>query len=353
MRACGRITGGPGWGDRTSRTRVGLPIVAAVLATFMPAWNTDASAQRAGADWARKMFDVTEYDFRTVGRGTKSEYAFRFRNPYNEDVHVAALRTSCGCTTPSVEIDTLKTHQESAVVATFNTNTHVGDKNAVITVVFDRPTYAEVQLRVHGNIRTDITFDPPEIDFGRIPAAGADVTRELTVRHIGNPNWRIEDVRSHCEGLRVRLSEPTVDRGGVTYRMVVRMAEPPAEGDIRGRLTIVSNDPRFSTTEVSVRGRVRPALEVSPVSMALGTVASDAIVTRRLIVRGDAPFEIRRIVIDDDRLSCDPPAGSKKLHLLTVRYRGDGSGEPIDGDVTIETDLDGKVARCPVAATVR
>ena len=57
----------------------------------------DASAQ----EWAKKMFKVTSHDFGTVARGAKAEFAFEFENIYEEEVHIASVRSSCGCTFPA------------------------------------------------------------------------------------------------------------------------------------------------------------------------------------------------------------------------------------------------------------
>jgi hypothetical protein len=202
------------------------------------------------------MFPVTSHDFRTVGRGTKSEYHFEFTNPYQEDVHIAKVRTSCGCTTPSVTQDTVKTHETAAVVATFNTRTHIGQKAATVTVVFDKPYYAEVQLKVSGFIRTDITFDPPEVAFGEIPE-GQPREREVVITHSGNRDWKITDVRSHCTNLQVRLDPPERTTSTVRYRMLVRLDDSMDDGDFRERLTLISNDRDFPTTEMAGRRAVR------------------------------------------------------------------------------------------------
>ena len=37
-----------------------------------------------------------------------------------------------------------------------------------MTVYFDKPTYAEVQLQVAGFIRSDVVLQPGEIDFGNV-----------------------------------------------------------------------------------------------------------------------------------------------------------------------------------------
>ena len=72
-------------------------------------------------EWANKMFNVTNHNFGTVARGSKTEFRFTFRNLYKEDLHVVGVRTSCGCTSPEVTKRDLKTHETSEVVAKFNT----------------------------------------------------------------------------------------------------------------------------------------------------------------------------------------------------------------------------------------
>ena len=75
-------------------------------------------------------------------------------------VHISGVRASCGCTTPSISKDTLKTWETGAIIAKFNTDSFLGKKSATLTVTIDKPFYAEVQLNVAGYIRSDIVFNP-------------------------------------------------------------------------------------------------------------------------------------------------------------------------------------------------
>lgn len=318
------------------------------LGLLLPASGQSASAQ----SWADNMFKQKSHDFRIVGRGTKSEHYFEFTNLYEEDVHVAAVRTSCGCTTPMLTSDTLKTHETASVIATFNTSTFIGQKSATITVVFDRPSYAEVQLKVSGFIRTDITFDPPEVNYGEIPC-GEPQEQEVVITHSGNSAWEITDVRSHCRNLQVRLNPPDRTPGMVRYRMLIRMDDSMPEGDIRERLTLISNDRDFPTTEMAISGRVRPTISVSPASVSLGTTATDGVAERKLVVRGEEPFEIMDVQCADRRFEFEVPVGEKKVHFVKLRFQGNGTAEAISQEIRIVTDLPGgKSASCVVTGTV-
>ncbi|WP_231615908.1 DUF1573 domain-containing protein [Novipirellula artificiosorum] len=298
------------------------------------------------------MFKVHSHDFRTVGRGAKCEFHFELTNPYEEDVHISAVRSSCGCTTPSITKETLKSRETGAVVATFNTNTFIGQKGATFTVVFDKPYYAETQLKVSGYIRTDITFDPAEVAFGEF-RAGEPQQREITISHTGNSNWRITDVRSHCTSLQVRLNPPELSPGLVRYRMLVSMKEDVPEGELHERLTLISNDREFPTTEMAISGRARSAVSVSPAAVTLGTSAADAVIDKRLVVKGDEPFEVKDVVCGDQRFEFEIPVGSKKLHFIKMRFLGDGKAGRIAQEVKIVTDLPGEQsATCMVTGTL-
>ncbi|TWU21095.1 hypothetical protein Pla52o_41280 [Novipirellula galeiformis] len=323
-----------------------------VLLASIVLFSVFSASAAPAQDWADKMFEVKTHDFRTVGRGTKSEFHFELTNKYEEDVHIAAVRSSCGCTTPTLTKETLKTHETGAVVATFNTSSFVGQKSATITVVFDKPFYAETQLKVSGFIRTDITFDPPEVAFGEF-AAGDPQEREVVITHSGNSNWRITDVRSHCESLQVRLQPAELAPGVVRYRMRVKMKDSMDEGEIHERLTLISNDRAFPTTEMSISGRVRAAISVSPAAVNLGSNAPDAVIEKRLIVKGDEPFEVKDVLCSDDRFEFEIPVGSKKVHFIKVRFKGDGTEGSIAQKIRIVTDLAGdKSASCIVTGSL-
>lgn len=311
---------------------------------------TTASADE---NWAKKMFSETEHDFRTVGRGTTAEHYFKFQNLYEESVHVSAVRSSCGCTTPTVSKDTLATHETGAIVAKFNTSTFIGSKAATITIVFDQPFYAEVQLQVRGNIRTDITFDPPEMDFGETKV-GETKTRSIKITHRGNSQWRIQDVRSHCSDLAVKLSAPQTKPGIVEYEMQVRMKESMSEGDIHEQLTLVTNDSQFPTIEMSVAGRVRSTVSVSPAAVSLGISTPGQTTSKRLLVRADEPFEIREVRCADKRFTFEIPEGKKKIHFVQMTFTAGDSADSITQKIEIVTDLPGdKAAECVATGTVR
>lgn len=302
-------------------------------------------------DWAVKMFSATEHNFGSVAHGAKAQFPFVIKNIYKEDAHIASVQSSCGCTTPTIAKRDLKTHESTEILATYNTKAFLGEKGATITVIFDKPYYAEVQLNVSGYIRDDVTFEPGEINFGEVDQA-TTTERTVEISHIGRSDWAIVDVTSPSKSFAVELSEPTRRGGKVSYQMTVRLKDDAEPGFFQDRLTIVSNDRTSQRIRLFTQGRIVSPLTVSPASLFIGNLESGESVTKQLVVRAKKPFSITAIACNDARFEFDePPTEKKMLHFIPVKFVGDAAAGKIAQEIKIETDL-GITATCMATATI-
>ena len=311
------------------------------------------AAPASAQDWAKQMFSETSHSFGTVAKGAKTEYRFTFRNKFKEDVHVVGVRTSCGCTTPSVTKKDLKTHETSEVVAVFNTKTFVGQHGATLTVTFDKPFRAEVQLRVTGNIRGEVTFEPPFIDLGNVDI-GKEVERKVRVTHLGGTPWVIKDVRSLNSNYAVTLSQPLHTGTQSVYDLTLRLKPETPAGDLKGQLLLVTNDPRAEQIPMDVEGRVVAEVTVSPQLLALGTVSPGKSVTKNVVVRANRPFKVTGVECGADGcITCPVKDAAAPVHILPVTFQaGDAAGK-VERQLRISTDLGaGVVPAVTVQATV-
>lgn len=292
------------------------------------------SAPCSAQDWAEKMFNGLKHDFGSVARSAKAEHRFVITNLYKEDVHVASVRSSCGCTTPTISKPLLKTYEKGEIVAVFNTDRFLGPKSATITVTIDQPFYAEVQLQISGDIRSDIVLEPGGIEFGNVElGAGAD--RTIDVHHVGRSEWKIVDVRSSNPSLTAKL-EPSRRTGGFLLQVGLKPDAPV--GMIQDQIIVVTNDPAATEFAVTVEGRVLPEITVSPAALFLGVLEPGQKVTKQVVLKGKRPFKIVDVKCNSTAFEIQPNEDPKAVHLVPVTFVADKEGR-IAQKIHIETDL--------------
>ena len=290
--------------------------------------------------WAVDMFETTDHDFGSVARGAKAEYEFVLSNIYVEDVHIANVRTSCGCTSATIKKPTLKTYEKGAIVAAINTRSFLGSKGATITVTFDKPFYAEVQLHVRTYIRSDVVLQPGSVELGEVEQ-GEAVDRVVTVTYAGRSDWQILDVLSDNPHLSGKIVETGRGGGQVSYELSVRLAKEAPVGYLDDHLMLVTNDHRSTRIPVPVGGRVLSGVSVSPASLFMGVVHPGQKVTKQLVVRGKKPFRILTISCPDKSFEFDTSAekDAKTMHLIPVTFLAGADPGKITEKIQIQTDL--------------
>lgn len=301
---------------------------------------TLAPALGEAREWAQKMFEATSHDFGHVARGAKAEFSFELQNQYEEDVHIADVRTSCGCTTPTISKSTLKTWEKGSIVATLNTRSFVGQRNSTLTVVIDKPYYAEVHLTIAGYIHSDVDFQPGVAALGDIEQ-GMSGQREVAVTYRGYGNWQIADVRSANPHLEVELAQPIRQQGMVSYKMTVRLKPDAPAGIFQDQLTLVTNDQRMPTVVLPVEGRIIPPLSVSPSPLLFGTLAPGQAMSKQMVITGKQPFKVLSISSEADALQFKVASDvSKKVHVVPVVVTAPTRPGEFHHTIVIETDLE-------------
>ncbi len=313
------------------------------------------SAPATAADWAERVFPIQKHDFGTVAVASKTEFRFPVVNPYSSELHIRAVRTSCGCTTPLVETESIASGETGSILARFNTDTFRGRRGATVTVVIDKPFYREARLRVDGFIRKDMVFDPGALEFGKVES-GTAATESATVYYAGRDDWKITDIRSSHPWIRTDF-EPTARGGGkVNYKLTVTLREDAPAGAFQDELVITTDDRAMPQVPLRVSGNVEAALTVSPQLISLGSLQPGESVAQRLVVRGREPFQIEGIDCAGWEVAFEPPGSAKKLHILETRFTPVDASGPQKVKVVIRMnaqDEQSATAHALVTAVVR
>ena len=311
-----------------------------------------------GEAWANKLFAETKHDFGTVARGSDTSYKFAAKNIYKQDIELLSVRSSCGCTSPTVEKKVLKTGEVGYVTATFNTRTFTGIHGATLTVEVrwndnGHWLHGEAQLRVDGNIRGDIVFTPGAIKFDSVDQ-GTKAEQKVEVTYAGRSNWKIVDVRGASDGIEVELTQKQRYSGRVAYDVLVRLKDTVAPGYFNDQLVLVTNDEDNPRIPIYVAGRIVPQISVSPESLLLGQVAQGQQVSKKIIVYGRKPFKIVSVHCDDeDSFQFKTDDQSKVRHIVDIIFNPKKNVGTVKEAIHIATDLGDKLqANLTAYATV-
>ena len=271
------------------------------------------------------------------GAGAKAQYRFQIKNIYEEDAHISSVRSSCGCTTPELTKADLKTFETGELIADFNTRDFLGHKSATLTVTFDRPYPAEVQLQISGVIQGDVVLEPGALNLGTIDL-GKGTERRLRVSYVGRENWKIVDVKTLDPHFEVEITELARAPGKIVYDLLVRLTKDAPVGYIKDQLVLVTNDPRAAELPVDLEGRVISDITISPSQLFIGVVHPGQKVTKKLVVRGKKPFKIIDVKCPDKSFEIDAPKDARAVHLIPVVFTaGDDPGR-IAQKISILTD---------------
>jgi hypothetical protein len=253
-----------------------------------------------------------------------------------------------------VPVEILKTWKKAYVLAKVDTVNFQGQKDVTITVDFDRPFPAEVQLYIHCYIRTDVVLDPGSVHLRA--AQGSAAAQRVSVRYAGRPDWQIQRIECANPSISGKAVEVSRVGGMIAYDLTVKLAADAKAGYSRDELNLVTNDPnpRGQRVPVPVEVVVAAPVSVHPSPLIMEPVPAGALqnpVMRPLVVVSASPFQITGVESTNPRFRCDVPvAAAATFHRLPVVFLGSdtpgkvntririqttASAEPIEAEVTI------------------
>ncbi|MDB4794295.1 DUF1573 domain-containing protein [Pirellulaceae bacterium] len=319
-----------------------------MLATVI-ACSLTSAGQVISEDWTRKCIANRSHDFGTVARGAKVVHFFELKNPTDRPIHIASVRSSCGCTFASIVDPVIPVGGTGKIAAELKTRSFLGKKEATITVSLDQPQFAEIQLRVSAYIRRDIVFSPGELRFANVPAGKTQSITTL-IHYAGSPNWKIVDVCSFSKFLTADLIEIERTGSSVKYQLTTTLKETAPPGVSQGQVIIKTNDLKASSIPLSFFTEVVSPIRVSPTIVRFQAEnKSEEVQKKRIFFSAKNDFRIVGAVCSDTRVNVEISPKSKKNHRVLVSFQGNGSSslrsspnnDPTGIPIQFRTDLEG------------
>jgi len=323
-----------------NRMKLKLPqVLAAVCFCFGLVATADAQ------QWARDMFKEFTHDFGEVPKGEMPEFRFKLKNIYNEDIQIAQVFSSCGCTQVSVEKKVIKTWEESEIVCRFNSRPFNGFKQATVTVRFGPPMVGEVQLTVRGTIVSAIRMYPPSLEFGQV-SRGDKKSLSTTIKGQDNIPFRIVDIKSTFPHVGVSLGRAARVGNAIQYQISTKLKETAPDGFSQGELfVIVDENGRTRQIPLKFSAEMSSAVKFSPPVLTLNDVKPGDKVTKTIVVRAKEPFTITDVKCKtkDFRVTTKK-AGKAKTHILKVTYTAPDKPGRSECELTFFTSLSSTVS---------
>ncbi len=297
-----------------NRTFVGLTMaVGLTLAIFAH----PARAQELS--WAAKMFDAQKHDFGVVARGSDVRHRMKVKNLYEQTVHISNVRTTCGCSAAKPTTNTLAKGEEAFIEITMDTRKFIRRKDSNLIVTFDAPLFAEVQIPITAYIRTDVVLDPGSVGFG-IVDHGTSSLRKISISYAGRNDWKIKDVESKSKYVIAKVVETARAEGRVKYDLLVTLKPDAPVGELRGQLTLITDDAENPKVPILVEARVEADITVTPAVVSLGMLTPGIPKTFNVVVRGKKAFEIAKLESDsnDGIFKVRLPNSARQVHVLAL-----------------------------------
>jgi len=287
------------------------------------------------ADGLSALFDTQSHDFGNVPIGPMLHHDFTIKNTTNQTLHIANLRVSCGCTTPSAPKATVLPGETATVHAQMDSRRFSGAKSVTIFVLFDQPYLQEVNLVVSAFGRNDIAVSNPEsLEFGRM-RKGSSPTLATNIS-FATP-VRITQATADSGYVKVSYQPKRDQYGGMTYQLTAKISPLVPIGNWYTDVWATTDN--GSRIRIPLTVVVEPSLTITP-----GVVEFDATpvghpTEKNIIVKGDHPFRILDVKGGGDTFTAtDKSSEPKTTHVIRVTFKPEKAGDYAK-NLEIETDL--------------
>jgi hypothetical protein len=316
-----------------------LPVALLVLAA-----TSSVHAQQAGP-WAQKIFvGVTNHDFGTCPHGAHLKHRIPMKNIYAVPLEITEIRTSCGCLTWTPSSKVLKPKEEGYIDIVMDASKFKGPKTVSLFISVGPKYVSTAVIQFTANARTDVVFNPGEINFG-VVQAGDTQLRIMDVEYAGVMDWRIlEVVKTKAAPFAVTATETfrqakgLLKTGKVGYQLQVTLNPDAPPGSFREELLLKTNDPASPVLTVFIEGNVQAALAVTPDQVKFEKVKVGQKVTQKVVVKGKQPFRILSVSGGGEGIQADLPTTAATFHVVHIHFQPQQAGD-VNRKLTLHTDL--------------
>ena len=264
-----------------------------------------------------RIFEEEKIDLGEIAKGSKVQFAFPMTNPYEHDMEITAIDSSCGCTSISTGPFTIGPGEKSHIRGEIDTVAYSGRRSAVITVTIGAPYKMEVRLRLQAFIRSDLVLYPDTLRFHDM-FAGDVVSKKATLMHAGDPPLQIAKIETKSPWITCQANQTHRKGNQTNFDLTVTVNENAPPGQIREEIIIKIDKPEPTSIPFLVTGYLADQLSVSPAFITLGEIEVGQKSDINLVVIARKPVVIDAIDAEGWTVETTLSNSRKRTHLIPL-----------------------------------
>jgi hypothetical protein len=211
--------------------------------------------------------DSPTYDFGVIHSNTQRlPHVFILKNTGDTPLHIAAIKSSCGCTTAQLERKDIEPGGHIALSTAFDPSGRSGAQHKTITILTNDPAAPELTLELKCDIQLALKVEPPSLFFGQVTR---DAIQQRTARIEAAAGFAFSILGVDTTRLSMASARLDTVETGRVYAIVSTMSlgNIVSNGFIREQLTVTTDMPGFSTIVIPVVALVADDVSVKPSSI--------------------------------------------------------------------------------------
>ncbi|MHC4636286.1 MAG: DUF1573 domain-containing protein [Planctomycetota bacterium] len=148
----------------------------------------------ASTNGAKISFEQNVHDFGQLNLNEKAKCEFKFKNTGTEQLTIGRIRTSCGCTVPTLDKSEYKPGERGVIKVSFNGQCTPGRMSKSITVPTNDSENKSVILKIKAQIIDFVIVSPDKIEL--LLNQGNAGLNEITLKSFDNKPFTIKSFNS-------------------------------------------------------------------------------------------------------------------------------------------------------------
>jgi len=225
-------------------------------------------------------------------------HEFLVENRGDEPLVFGPFKNCCGLTV-EFPTRTLGPGSNAVCKATFDVSRRSGEQNKAIYIASNDPKQPYLILKMQGFLKQTLDIQPRYVRFSPADGKAAKSVRMIS----SEAPFSIRDVTCSMEGVQVVTNQISETE----WELDVTLAPNVPGGKVSGSIAVRTDHPQHPTVNISLYGKVPPAVNVFPSEVLVK--AGGKFASRVVAVRSEESFKI----LSADLKKCEGPIEMKKL----------------------------------------